>query len=441
SGQGQSCELHFLREDSTQVTVDIRSTVIDYGEKKIIQRICRDVTERRKLENQNTYLKQYYEHILNMMPVGLGVKKNVNKNPEIEFENNKLIEMFHGNGLDEKHYHWDYDCNDNKGEKNIFINNNGTYVEEKKFPDGHIYQFTANYYRNHDNTWRELQIVSDITRRRQLEEELIRANDELEQKVEERTRELKEKQIQLAQSEKMAALGNLVAGVAHEINTPLGALKSNNDLFIRSVHKLKKLLQECISKNELKEDSPIGRILDNIEKLNKVNEMATSRIVNIVNSLRKFARLDQAEKDRVDIRDGLESTLTLVHHELKNRIEVIKDYGNIPEIYCYPNQLNQVFMNLLVNASQAIEGKGKITIRLFTKNNNIIVEISDTGRGVSKENLQKIFDPGFTTKSSGVGTGLGLSIVHQIIQTHKGTIEVESKEGQGTNFRLVLPIN
>jgi len=149
--------------------------------------------------------------------------------------------------------------------------------------------------------------------------------------------------------------------------------------------------------------------------------------VNIVNSLRTFARLDKAEMDTVDIHEGIESTLTLVHHEFKRRIEVHKDFGEIPKISCYPNQLNQVFMNILVNAGQAIEDKGDIFVRTYTKNNNAIIEIKDTGKGIPEESLNRIFDPGYTTKSKGIGTGLGLSIVYQIIENHNGSIEVESE--------------
>jgi len=182
--------------------------------------------------------------------------------------------------------------------------------------------------------------------------------------------------------------------------------------------------------------------LENIEELNAVNKTATDRIVAIVSSLRNFARLDMASLDVVDIHEGLENTLTLVHHELKNRVEVHKNYGKLPPIKCYPNQLNQVFLNLLVNASHAIKGQGKIFIKTRTRasNGTVIIEFQDTGVGIADEDLSRIFDPGFTTKGVGVGTGLGLSIVYQIIEEHKGKIEVESKVGKGTTFRLILPV-
>ena len=156
--------------------------------------------------------------------------------------------------------------------------------------------------------------------------------------------------------------------------------------------------------------------------------------------MRKFARLDQAVKDRVDIHSGIESTLTLVHHELKNRIKVHKEYGKLPPVSCYPNQLNQVFMNIFINASQAIEGKGDIHIKTRVDNGNALVQIQDNGHGIPEESLNKIFNPGFTTKGVGIGTGLGLSIVYQIIKDHNGKIDVTSDERKGTKVIISLPI-
>jgi signal transduction histidine kinase len=252
---------------------------------------------------------------------------------------------------------------------------------------------------------------------------------------------LREKQAQLVQSEKMAALGNLVAGVAHEINTPLGALHSNVDIFIRTFDKIRALVSDPSTPAEVRENPELLKLIDAVDEVNTVSRMATRRIVNIVNSLRNFARLEEAERKDADLHEGIESTLTLVHHQMKNRIDVVKNYGEIPHIRCYPNQLNQVFMNLLVNAAQAIEGNGTITVttRMRESGGGVIVEVSDDGRGIAPENLSKIFDPGFTTKGAGVGTGLGLSIVYQIVKDHGGEVEVESQPGVGTTFRVVLP--
>ena len=392
-------------------------------------------------ESNDLALNKFYESVLDMMPVGLGVRKNIESRPEIEFENRRIKELFADTGLEDCPYSWQNDLEAADATISMRFKSNGIFAIEKTFPSGRIYQFTTSYYRDDNFSWREINIVTDVTRQRQLESELREAKENLEHKVEERTRELKDKQTQLAQAEKMASLGNLVAGVAHEINTPMGALKSNNDLFIRYFKKLREKLNEDVSPRKIFDDEGLLKLFENIQNLNRVNQTAADRIVNIIASLRKFARLDKADKDRYDVHEGLESTLTLVHHELKNRIEVIKEYGQIPEIFCYPNQINQVFMNILVNASQAIADKGVITIKTYPQDANVVIEIADTGCGIGEETRKHIFDPGFTTKGSGVGTGLGLSIVHQIIEDHKGEIEVASEVGKGTTFKIILPVS
>ena len=252
---------------------------------------------------------------------------------------------------------------------------------------------------------------------------------------------MKETQTHLIQSEKMASLGLLVAGIAHEINTPIGSINSNNDILIRSVGKMRDFLNCEQCPPEVRENSEVVKIMKILEEINQNNRMACGRIINIIRSLKNFARLDEAERKTVNIHDGLDSTLTLVHHQLKRGIQVVKEYGDLPDVECYPNQLNQVFMNLLVNAEQAMPEKGTLTIRTSSDSDTAKVMISDTGVGISKENLARIFDPGFTTKGVGVGTGLGLSICYKIIQDHHGKIEVESEVGKGTTFTLTLPLH
>ena len=167
--------------------------------------------------------------------------------------------------------------------------------------------------------------------------------------------------------------------------------------------------------------------------------MASERIAKIVKSLKNFARLDESEFQKADLHEGLDSTLTLLEHELKNRIEVNKHYGTIPELACYPNQLNQVFMNIMANAIQSIHEKGTITISTGTENGNIVIKIHDNGVGIDEKHIGQIFDPGFTTKGVGVGTGLGLSISYNIIKKHNGEIKVESELNKGTAFNIILP--
>lgn len=251
--------------------------------------------------------------------------------------------------------------------------------------------------------------------------------------------ELKETQTQLVQSEKMASLGMLVAGIAHEINTPVGAINSMHDTLVRAIEKLKATLDSCaITTEDLDEMKPI---MEAIDDANRVIESGTERVITIVRRLRSFARLDEAELKEVDIHKGIEDTLTLIHHEIKNRIKIVREYGDLPPVTCYPGRLNQVFLNLLNNARQAIEGEGTITISTDVRDGHVVMRFADTGKGIAPENLSKVFDPGFTTKGARVGTGLGLSICYQIIEDHKGKMDVESEVGRGTVFTIRLPLD
>lgn len=271
-------------------------------------------------------------------------------------------------------------------------------------------------------------VAHDITQMKAVLEEIEKAN-----------RDLRNTQAQLAQSEKMASLGTLVAGIAHEINTPIGAVNSMHDTLMRAIDKLKAQL-ELICEDEKLQYPSLATTLDIIDDSNKVIKQGTERVTTIVRRLRSFARLDEAELKTVDIHEGMEDTLTLIHHQIKHDITVNKNYGDIPAIPCYPGQLNQVFLNMLVNARQAIKGKGEITITTCSKDNHVFIKITDTGSGISAAHINKIFDPGFTTKGVGVGTGLGLAICYKIIEDHHGTITVESQPGKGTTFTIMLPV-
>ena len=172
--------------------------------------------------------------------------------------------------------------------------------------------------------------------------------------------------------------------------------------------------------------------------INEIDKEAVNRISNIVTSLKKFVRLDEAELQEADINKELDLTLELIRHETKNRIEVIRNYGEIPVIKCFPNMLNQVFTNILINACQAIDGKGTISISTEYKDKNLIVKIKDSGKGIPQNQLNKIFSAGFTTKGVGVGTGLGLAICTKIIEKHKGEITVNSEVGKGSEFIITI---
>ena len=270
----------------------------------------------------------------------------------------------------------------------------------------------------------ELEILEAISS--QLGNAIIRAelynkNIQTVHQLQNALKELKETQLHLINSEKMASLGQLVAGVAHEINTPIASIKSNNTILSKFIPRI--------------QDPEISSILADI---NDVDREAIQRISHMVTSLKKFVRLDEAELQEADINKELELTLDLIRHETKNRIEIEKHYGEIPLIKCYPNMLNQVFTNVLVNACQAIDGKGKITITTSYTPKTLTVSIKDTGKGIEKSEINKIFTAGYTTKGVGVGTGLGLAISAKIIEKHRGKIIVNSEVGKGTEFIITI---
>ena len=264
---------------------------------------------------------------------------------------------------------------------------------------------------------------------------------------------LKAAQEQLVQSEKMASLGQLTAGIAHEINNPINFVTANiqplkDDMadIIKFIDHYKEIIKKKGLENEFSEigknklDASVEITKKEINNLLKGIEDGAKRTSEIVKGLRNFSRLDQNVFRKANMNEGLESTLTLLHSSYKNRIEIIKQYGVLPEIDCFPGQINQVFMNILSNAIQAIPEEGKIFIKTWHDGKNVKISIKDTGGGMTDEVRKKIFDPFFTTKEVGKGTGLGLSISFGIIQKHNGEIEVFSKPGDGTEFVIRIPI-
>jgi signal transduction histidine kinase len=203
---------------------------------------------------------------------------------------------------------------------------------------------------------------------------------------------------------------------------------------------LRKISEESATLPEAS-NQKIRKLIEAIDPLMNLNHVACERIIRIVRDLRTFARLDEADFKMADLNEGIETTLSLVRHELKDRIRVIKQFSELPLVPCYPNRLNQVFMNLLINAYQSIPDKGEIRISTSVVDHEVRISISDTGGGIKKEHLNRIFDPGFTTKGVGVGTGLGLPISAQIIQDHKGRVTVQSEVGKGSTFTIALPIS
>ena len=264
---------------------------------------------------------------------------------------------------------------------------------------------------------------------------LEKKSDELQELLD----ELKATQAQLVQSEKMAALSKIVAGFAHELNTPLGAINSSTDVSSRAVTKIGDVLENSENLEELKESRQLGSALECLQKSHEATAAAIERISRIVTSLKSFIRMDESEYQNACVHEGLDSTLTLLANLFEERIKVEKDYGEVPTIYCNPSELNQVFMHLLTNAAQAIRAKGTITIRTSSCGPEVYVEIIDTGIGILPDQVKGIFDPSFTKDGSRIKAGLGLFTSYRIVQGHQGRIEVESEVGKGSRFRVILP--
>ncbi|MDP3668735.1 MAG: ATP-binding protein [Telluria sp.] len=370
----------------------------------------------------------------------------------------------------------------------------GAYEAEDFFPNigagGHWLHFTAAPLRDAAGVVvGAIETMRDVTERRVAENALRRAHDNLEHLIEKRTAQLAEAnerleddirarrvadaelrqrnldltelndklsmaQQQLVQSEKLASIGQLAAGVAHEINNPIGYIFSNFGTLQSYLDQLFEMLaayqaaeasaapETAAALRAKRASIDLDFLREDIPMLMSESKEGIARVRHIVQDLKDFSRID-ANQEWVwaNLHSGIDSTLNIVSNEVKYKADVIKQYGAIPDIECLPSQINQVIMNLVVNAAHAIgEQRGKITLRTGVEGENVWIEVADTGGGIARENLSRIFDPFFTTKSVGKGTGLGLSLAYGIVQKHRGRIDVESEAGQGTTFRIVLPV-
>jgi signal transduction histidine kinase len=294
------------------------------------------------------------------------------------------------------------------------------------------------------------QLQTDIAKRKRVE---VALQQEKQQQLE-LIHKLEQAHNQLLQSEKLASIGQLAAGVAHEINNPVGYIGSNlgtlaeyqQDLFkmLDVYESLEPLLQYddwALQRiHKIKQSVRLDHLRQDVPNLLAESQQGVTRVRQIVEDLKDFSHADEGEWFEAELHQGLESTLNIVNNEIKYKAEVIKEYGELPRIMCQAPQLNQVFMNLLINAAQAIEEHGVITLRTGIEQDWVWVAISDTGQGISPEHLKQIFDPFFTTKPVGSGTGLGLSMSYGIVKAHGGRIEVDSELGKGTTFRVWLPV-
>ncbi len=270
---------------------------------------------------------------------------------------------------------------------------------------------------------------------------------------------LKQAQVQLIQNEKLASVGQLAAGIAHEINNPVAFIMSNLSMmkdYVASFDRLFRAQNELLDSIQADASNPFSEMAEMISEIQKQEDIdylikdsaqilkesleGTDRVKEIVQSLKSFARIDEAEATAADINECIETTLKVVSNELKYKCDIVKNLAPLPLIHCYPGQLNQVFANLLVNAAHAIDKHGKIEITSKADKDTILITVTDTGRGIPENILPKIFTPFFTTKKAGEGTGLGLSISYSIIEQHGGAIDVDSKNGKGTTFTIRIPI-
>jgi two-component system NtrC family sensor kinase len=260
--------------------------------------------------------------------------------------------------------------------------------------------------------------------------------------------QLQQAQRQLLQSEKLAAIGQLAAGVAHEINNPIGYVFSNigalagyvNDL-LRLIRAYEKAGLSTPELDRLRCEIDIDFLAEDILSLIAESQDGIDRVKQIVHSLKDFSRADEGgDFVAADLRQCIESTLNVVNNEIKYRAEVHKEFGELPLVPCRPSQINQVIMNLLVNAAQAMEQRGEIMVRTALHEGGALIEVRDTGSGIPAEHLDRIFEPFFTTKPVGQGTGLGLSLSYGIVRDHGGWIKAESELGRGTVFRIWLPL-
>lgn len=296
---------------------------------------------------------------------------------------------------------------------------------------------------------RDQQKADDLAEKNRLIEQ---SRDELEHALQ----DLKQTQSQLVHSEKMASLGQMTAGVAHEINNPINFVSVGIDSLRHNIQDIREVLDEYLKLRpdaaeealrtqllrieKLKREIDLKELVEEAEELFASIKNGARRTTEIVKSLRNFSRLDEDTLKPVSLEEGLDSTLVILQNQLKDRIKVEKSYAPLPEVSCYPGPLNQVFMNILTNAAQAIDGPGTIWVSTTAEDGYATVRIRDSGSGMPPEVKARIFDPFFTTKDVGVGTGLGLSITFGIIEKHHGRIRVESEVGQGTEFIIQIPL-
>ena len=494
-GEGSYDGLHFERKDGSLVAIDVRANVIEFAGRRVIQRICRDITERRSREREIERHRALEDLVLNIstrlinLPAGddgnrvirgalgeLGQFSAVERSYVYLLEDGVMSQMFVWGApgipafetrrtvslegfewalkrleADEtvafervEIYPYDgipasptiaelaerYPC-PGAGPGEIAVRRHSVSVPMRS--DGRLLGFLGFDRLGQTFEWSDeertlLRMVGNILGnalvRMSAEEALMEANDALEAKVERRTRELRDKQAQLVQSEKMASLGQLVAGVAHEINTPLGALVSSSRTIRRTLERIER--HPAVHDGG---DAELQRWTGSAGTLALTMVDAADRIDQIVTSLRRFARLDRSAVAALDLGEAVEDALNLVRARLAEGVTIHRMWDDVPAVTCRAADIHQLLLNLLFNACHAVPPNGQIWVRLLTEADGVRIEVEDSGPGIPPDILPRIFDPGFTTKGVGVGSGLGLAIAHQVVEDHGGWIRAESPAG------------
>lgn len=428
--------------------------------------ICEDITERKQTEAALQHSERHYRRIVETASEGVWMFDAESKTT---FANARMAEML-GYSPEQMQGRSLFDFMDEEGRR-VYE----SYLQRRRqgLPERHDFRFRR---RDGSDLWAivsatpilddggefigVLRMITDISDRKQAEIEIRQSKSRLKAKNEQLKQtlgKLKRTQAQLVQSEKMVSLGQLVAGVAHEINNPTSFIYGNvehAEHYIQELVELLELYRQHYPNPDpeieaLSEDIDLDFLLEDLPKLLGSMKSGADRIHQIVLSLRNFSRHDEAERKPVDLHEGIESTLTILQHRLKAtgrrlEIEVVREYGQLPRLDCYAGQLNQVFMNLLANAIDALEDRERPQIRIRTEcrgGDRVAISIGDNGAGMNPEVLRRSFDPFFTTKPVGKGTGMGLFVVHQIVvEQHGGRIDCHSKPGEGARFEIELPI-
>jgi two-component system, NtrC family, sensor kinase len=336
----------------------------------------------------------------------------------------------------------------------VFVEGQRTYEYRFRASDGRYLWMHDTLRLVRDANGDPLEVIgslTDITIRRTMEEALKKTGEEQNLLIE----KLQQAQAQLLQSEKMASIGQLAAGVAHEINNPVGFVNSNMSSLHGYVETLMKLIdgydqlltragadpETIAAVAAMKKQADLAFLKDDVTDLVRESMDGLKRVKDIVQSLKDFSHVGETDWQMADLHQGIDSTLTIANNGFKYKAKIDKQYGQLPPVKCLVSQLNQVFMNLIVNASHAIEESGVISIRTGVNGDWVWITVSDTGTGIAPEHLSRIFEPFFTTKPVGQGTGLGLSLSYNIVKKHGGRIEVQSELGKGTSFTVHLPID